>query len=47
MAGGPYQQITKFTTTVLSSFAWSQDAKNLYVVRGTRSADIILLRDTK
>jgi eukaryotic-like serine/threonine-protein kinase len=47
MAGGPYQQITKFTTSVLSSFAWSQDAKNLYVVRGTRSADIILLRDTK
>ncbi len=47
MAGGPYQQITKFTTTVMSSFAWSPDAKNLYVVRGTRSADIILLRDTK
>ena len=47
MAGGPYQQLTKFTTTVMSSFRWSPDGKNLYVVRGTRSADIILLRDTK
>jgi serine/threonine protein kinase/Tol biopolymer transport system component len=47
IAGGPYQQITKFPTTVLSSFAWSPDGKNLYVVRGARSADIVLLRDTK
>ncbi len=45
--GGPYQQVTKFTTTVLSSFRWSPDGKMLYVTRGTRSADIILLRDTK
>jgi Tol biopolymer transport system component len=45
--GGMYQQVTKFPTTVMSSFAWSPDGKNLYVVRGTRSADIILLRDTK
>jgi serine/threonine protein kinase len=45
--GGPYQQITKFTTAQLSSFAWSRDGKFLYVVRGNRTADIILLRDTK
>ena len=47
MAGGPYQQITKFTTPVMSSFRWSPDGKMLYVTRGTRSADIVLLRDTK
>jgi serine/threonine protein kinase/Tol biopolymer transport system component len=47
VAGGMYQQVTKFSTPVMSSFAWSADGKNLYVVRGTRSADIILLRDTK
>ena len=47
LAGGPYQQVTKFTTPVLSSFRWSTDGKMLYVVRGTRSADIVLLRDTK
>jgi serine/threonine protein kinase/Tol biopolymer transport system component len=47
MEGGPYEQITKFTTTVLSSFRWSPDGKMLYVTRGTRSADIVLLRDTK
>jgi Tol biopolymer transport system component len=45
--GGPYQQVTKFNTTVLSSFRWSPDGKMLYVIRGTRSADIVLLRDTK
>jgi eukaryotic-like serine/threonine-protein kinase len=45
--GGPYQQITNFTTTVLSSFRWSPDGKMLYLTRGTRSADIVLLRDTK
>jgi hypothetical protein len=45
--GGPYQQITKFTTPVMTGFRWSPDGKYLYVVRGTRSADIILLRDTK
>jgi len=45
--GGPYQQITKFTTPVLTSFRWSPDGKNLYAIRGTHSADIILLRDTK
>ena len=47
IAGGPYQQLTKFTTTVMSCFRWSPDGKDLYVIRGTRSADIILLRDTK
>jgi eukaryotic-like serine/threonine-protein kinase len=47
VAGGPFQQVTKFTTTVMSSFRWSPDGKNLYVIRGARSADIILLRDTK
>jgi Tol biopolymer transport system component len=47
VGGGAYQQITKFTTTVMTSFRWSPDGKNLYVVRGSRNADIILLRDTK
>jgi eukaryotic-like serine/threonine-protein kinase len=47
ISGGPFQQITKFTTPVMTSFRWSPDGKNLYVIRGTRSADIILLRDTK
>jgi hypothetical protein len=31
----------------MTGFRWSPDGKYLYVVRGTRSADIILLRDTK
>ena len=47
IGGGPYQQVTKFTTTVLASFRWSPDGKMLYVTRGSRSADIVLLRDTK
>jgi eukaryotic-like serine/threonine-protein kinase len=47
IAGGPPQQITRFTTPVLGNFRWSADGKKLYVVRGTRSSDIVLLRDTK
>jgi eukaryotic-like serine/threonine-protein kinase len=47
LAGGPYQQVTKFTTPVLGSFRWSPDGKTVYVIRGTRSADIVLLHDTK
>jgi Tol biopolymer transport system component len=45
--GSPSQQLTRFTTPELTSFRWSPDAKTLYVVRGTRSADIVLFRETK
>ena len=45
--GTKYQQITNFTTGELTSFRWSMDARTLYVVRGNRTGDIVLLRDTK
>jgi len=45
--GKKYEQVTNFTTGELTSFRWSDDAKILFVVRGNRTGDIVLLRDTK
>ena len=45
--GKKYQQVTNFTTGELTSFRWSADTKTLYVVRGNRTGDNVLLRDTK
>jgi len=42
---GEIKQITNFTTGVLRSAAWSPDGKLLFTVRGSRSSDIILLKN--
>jgi hypothetical protein len=44
---GEIKQITNFTTGVLRSAAWSPDRKILFTVRGSRSSDIILLKNEK
>jgi len=44
---GEIKQITNFTTGVLRSAAWSPDGKILFTVRGSRSSDIILLKNEK
>jgi eukaryotic-like serine/threonine-protein kinase len=44
---GGFKQITNFTTGVLRSAAWSPDGKILFTVRGSRSSDIILLKNEK
>jgi eukaryotic-like serine/threonine-protein kinase len=44
---GPIKQVTNFTTGVLRSAAWSPDGKTLFTVRGSRSSDIILLKNEK
>ena len=41
--GGTRQQITKFSTEEIASFAWSRDGKQLAVVRGVETNDVVLL----
>ena len=45
--GGPLTQVTNFPSGLIASFAWSQDGKTLYVARGTRSTDVVLLKAAK
>jgi eukaryotic-like serine/threonine-protein kinase len=42
--GGPAKQLTHFTSDQIANAAWSGDGKTLAVTRGTRTADIILLK---
>jgi eukaryotic-like serine/threonine-protein kinase len=44
---GEIKTVTNFTTGVLRSAAWSPDGKILFTVRGSRSSDIILLKNEK
>ena len=45
--GGPVKQVTNFSSGLIASYVWSLDGKNLYVARGTKSNDVILLRSAK
>jgi serine/threonine protein kinase/Tol biopolymer transport system component len=40
-------QLTHFGSEVISDFAWSKDGKNLAVVRGDQTSDVVLLKDVK
>jgi eukaryotic-like serine/threonine-protein kinase len=44
---GEIKPLTTFSTGVLRSAAWSPDGKILFTVRGSRSSDIILLKNEK
>jgi Tol biopolymer transport system component len=45
--GGALKQVTNFPSGLIAAFAWSADGKTLYVARGTRSADVVLLKAAK
>jgi len=45
IAGGPARQLTKFTTGRLGSFDYSPDGSRLILSRGTRTGDVVLIRD--
>jgi eukaryotic-like serine/threonine-protein kinase len=47
LPSGPPQQLTHFPSGFISGFAWSGDGKTLFVARGPRTNDIILLRTAK
>jgi Tol biopolymer transport system component/predicted Ser/Thr protein kinase len=44
VAGGAPKQITHFTSSQIFNHVWSTDGKLLAMVRGSRSADIVLLK---
>ena len=44
LAGGPTKQLTHFTSDQIGNIAWSGDGKTLAASRGTRTADIVLLK---
>ena len=45
--GGSMTQVTNFPSGLIASYAWSPDGKMLYVARGTKSNDVVLLRAAK
>ncbi len=45
--GGALKQITNFPSGIIRSFNWSPDGKALFLVRGSVSSDIILLKSAK
>ena len=44
LTGGPPKQLTHFTSDQINNIAWSGDGKTLAMTRGTRTADIVLLK---
>ena len=44
--GSPPQPITDFKSGRILNFAWSNDGKSLFIVRGISNNDLILIRDT-
>jgi len=44
LTGGPAKQLTHFSSDQISNVNWSGDGKTLAAARGTRTADIILLK---
>lgn len=45
--GGPPKQVTNFSDLLMTSFAWSQDGKQLVCTRGSLVRDAILVTDSK
>jgi hypothetical protein len=44
---GTLKQITNFPSGLIRSFAWSPDGKTLFLSRGFRTSNIILLQNQK
>ena len=47
VAGGPPKQVTNFNDLLMTSFAWSDDGKQLACTRGSLVRDAILVTDLK
>ena len=43
--GSPPRQITDFKSDRIFSYDWSRDGKHLAVARGTRTSDVVLIKD--
>jgi len=46
VAGGEPRKLTDFKTDMIFRHAWSRDGKTLTVVRGNRTTDVVLMKDT-
>ena len=46
VAGGEPRKLTDFKTDMIFRHAWSRDGKTLAVVRGNRTTDVVLMKDT-
>lgn len=45
--GGELKQVTNFPAGLIASYTWSEDGKTLFVARGTKSSDVLLLKPGK
>ncbi len=45
IAGGPPRQLTKFTSGRIFGFAYRPDRTRLFLARGSRTGDVVLIRD--
>ncbi|HET9801783.1 MAG TPA: hypothetical protein VFP96_00975 [Candidatus Acidoferrum sp.] len=45
--GGELKPVTNFPPGLITSYTWSADGKTLYVARGTKSSDVVLLKPAK
>jgi hypothetical protein len=43
LSGAPAKQITDFPSGLIFDFAWSNDGKELYVAKGERTSDVVLI----
>ena len=43
VSGAPAKQITDFSSGLIFDFAWSNDGKELYLAKGERTSDVILI----
>jgi Tol biopolymer transport system component len=44
---GALTQVTNFPSGLIASYVWSEDGQTLYVARGTRSSDVVVLKAAK
>ena len=45
VSGGSPRQITEFSSGLMFNFAWSADGKKLAVARGSRTRDVVMIRN--
>ena len=45
LEGGPAQQLTDFKADQIFDLAWSRDGKQLAIVRGTQTRDVVLMKN--
>ena len=43
--GGPRQQLTNFSSDLIFYYDWSPDGKKLALARGSKTSDVVLIRD--